>query len=252
MNLVASLVVRNELGRYLAPCIDHLIGFCDHVCVLDDASDDGTYEWLRDDRDVRLATAARHDRPRFYEHEGRTRQRLLDYTLDLKPTHVVNLDADEFITDGVGLRRLIGEQPDVASWHIPIIEVWEANPDRYMARVDGGWKTGRTLCWRVPPGRLSFPNRALACGRVPSQVRMGSARASAVSLLHVGWLDESERERRIARYTKHDGGRFHASAHLASLAWDRDDERLMLEPRPWPAGLGPWKDQILEHATVRT
>jgi hypothetical protein len=248
VNLVASLVVRNELVRYLKPCIEHLLEFCDKIVVLDDASDDGTAEWLLDYASAGLFIGLSPESS-FYRHEGRTRDRLLALTLAQKPTHVLNLDADEFITDGPALRDLIAEQPDASAWHIPIEEVWEANDDRYLAREDGGWKTGRTLCWKVPAGRLTFPNRALACGRVPSQLRVGSARPAAVSLLHVGWLDESDRVSRHDRYVKHDGGRFHRGAHLASILWPR--EKVELVARPWPQSLAPWKDAILEHASVK-
>jgi glycosyltransferase involved in cell wall biosynthesis len=46
VKLIASLIVRNELKRYLEPCVAHLLEFCDEIRVLDDRSDDGTREWL--------------------------------------------------------------------------------------------------------------------------------------------------------------------------------------------------------------
>lgn len=252
MRLAASLICRNELSRYLAPCIEHLRAFCDLIVVVDDASDDGTREWLEDASDDQLRLVSGDGGPpMFYRHEGRARTVLLEHTLACEPTNVLSLDADEFVTDGPALRKLIEEQSDVQAWHLPIEEVWAASEERILHRVDGGWATGRSLCWKVPDvGRLSFPNRALACGRVPIQTRMMRAQPSAQSLLHVGWLDESERVARHARYTEHDKGRFHASAHLASILWP--PERIKLEARAWPDGLLPWRDAILEHAAVKT
>lgn len=249
MQLTASLIVRNELGRYLIPCVEHLRTFCDRIVIVDDASDDGTSEWLEEHEDDQLAVIVQ-PASRFYQHEGQARQRLLDYTLDTHPTHVLNLDADEFLADGPELRRLVEAQPDVAAWHIPIEEVWMANGDHYLHRTDGGWSMGRTLCWKVPDRKLSFPNRRLACGRVPMQIRTFRATPAGpgVSLLHVGWLDPSQREPRHARYVRHDGGRFHASAHLDSILWP--PERISLHMRPWPPALLPWRDAILEHGTV--
>ncbi len=246
MNLVASLVVRNEVGRYLPACIEHLRAFCDQIVVLDDASDDATRDWLFDQTDDQMGVAYL-DRQRFYEHEGKTRDELLRVTLGVKPTHILPLDADELVADGPGLRAMIEERPDVPAWHLPIHEVWQADRERYFTREDGGWPQGRTLAWKVPTGPLKFPDRALACGRVPSQIRRLAAQHTNVPLLHLGWLDESTREARVARYTEHDGGRFHARSHLASIL---DAAQVRLEGRAWPDGLLPWRDAILEHAKI--
>ena len=248
MNICASLVVRNEINRFLAPCIEHLRAFTDRIVVLDDASDDGTEHWLRDQADEQLIVE-RQEVSTFYRHEGQTRTRLLEVTLEQEPTHIVNLDADELVSDGPALRAMIEADPDVPAWHLPIEEVWAANEGGYFIRDDGAWNQGRTLAWRVPQlGRLAFPNRALACGRVPLQLRSVRAQPSGVSLLHVGWLDERERVVRHARYTKHDNGRFHAGRHLASILWP--PEKVGLQARAWPAGLLSWRDAILEHAGV--
>lgn len=242
MNLCASLVVRNELGRYLAPCIEHLLAFCDHVVVMDDGSDDGTREWLKEcaviDLDGRLVVYYR-DRSTFFEHEGRTRQRLLDWTLREQPTHVLNLDADEFVSDGAALRARIGREPDVPIWSLEIEEVWTAG-DTLGVREDGGWRSHPLpVLWRVDPAvNYRIMDRKLACRRVPTQILRSSSRAvaSGVSLLHYGWADPTERAVRLARYREHDGGRFHANAHLDSIEYADDDPRLQLRERPWPEG----------------
>lgn len=249
VRLIASLVVRNEIGRYLEPCIDHLRRFCDLIVVLDDASDDGTGEWLDERADEQLVVRRQSPPSSFYRHEGRTRALLLERTLEQQPTHVLPLDADEFVTDGPALRKLIEAQPQIAGWPLPIQEVWETAESGYRVREDGGWASGRTLVWRRRSlGRLSFPNRALACGRVPLQVRGAGGGTSGVALLHVGWLDERERVARVARYTKHDGGRFHARAHLDSILWP--PERVQLADREWPAGLEPWRAAITAKTKV--
>ncbi len=245
MNLVASLVVRNELGRYLPACIEHLRAFCDLVVVLDDGSDDGTEEWLAPQQDQQVRVH-RWEHSAFYVHEGHTRTQLLQHALALAPTHVLPLDADELIGNGRALRAMIEARPNVPAWHLPIHEVWAATEDRYFTREDGGWPRGRTLVWRVPKGPLSFKDAALACGRVPQQVARLSAQHTKIPLLHLGWLDESERQERVARYTEHDGGRFHARSHLASIL---DARQVKLEGRTWPPALAPWRDAIIEHAS---
>ncbi len=237
MNLTASLVVRNELHRYLEPCVEHLLAFCDTVVVLDDASDDGTREWLIEHPDERLIVA-QQSRSTFYEHEGRTRQLLIDTTLAHAPTHVLSIDADEFISDGALLRQRLEADPDTAVWQLNIEEIWRANDHLYV-REDGGWRThGLAVLWKAPPPGIHWRilDRKLACRRVPTQVlsEMGRAKPTNVDLLHFGWSNPSERATRYARYTRHDNGKFHASAHLRSIMWP--DTRVRLRQRDWPDG----------------
>ncbi len=62
------------------------------------------------------------------------------------------------------------------------------------------------------------------------------ARAKPVGsdLLHFGWTRPGERKERYDRYTRHDGGRFHAGSHLRSIMWP--DARVKLQWRDWPEG----------------
>ncbi len=234
MKLVASLIVRNELGRYLKPCIEHLLDFCDEVCIIDDASTDGTFEWLaKDDR----VDVLQFPSERFYAHEGQARQALIDATMVLSPTHVLSIDADEFISDGAALRARLEAEPEQPVWQLNIEEIWTAN-EHLFSREDGGWRThGVPFLWKAPPPgvRWTMRDRKLACGRVPTQVlTAGRAKPVGVSLLHFGWTDPATRRARYDRYVKNDGGRFHASSHLRSIMWP--PARIRLKQRPWPEG----------------
>lgn len=237
MKLAASLVVRNERARYLEPCIASLLAFCDLVVVLDDASDDGTREWLVDHPDERLHVALASE-PGFFVHEGRTRQRLLDETLKHAPTHILAIDADELVTDGGALVEQVARDPDVPVWTLPLEEVWKAEPSGLHVREDGGWGQGLAFVWRVPDDldpMWRIMQKKLACRRVPPAVfRQRPRMLDDVSLLHFGWADEGARRARHARYTEHDGGRFHTRQHLASILWP--DDRCKLRTRPWPEG----------------
>ncbi len=237
MKLAASLVIRNELGRYLEPCIDHLLAFCDLVVVLDDASDDGTREYLIEHPDERLVVE-QQSRSTFYVHEGHTRQKLIDATLAHNPTHVLSIDADEFVSDGELLRQRIEGDPGQPVWQLSIEEIWNANDHLYV-REDGGWRThGLAVLWKAPPPGISWRilDRKLACRRVPMQVLSQTARATPtnVELMHFGWTDRTERQRRYDRYTRHDNGKFHASSHLRSIMWP--ETRIRLRQREWPYG----------------
>lgn len=252
MKLTASLIVHDELSRYLEPCIGGLLEFCDEVRVLDDASRDGWDEYLADawGRAGRRVLALREDEPGFFTHEGRARQRLLDWTLAGEPTHVLALDADEFIADGAALRRACTDDLDV--WACCMQEVWNADGAGLDLRQDGGWaETDVPVLWR--PAALQAPriaDRALACGRVPEGVSRLRGGHTCTAILHFGWANRAERAARHERYAVADGGRYHARAHLDSILLP--DDRVTLNRVPWPAGIAPHRaEAILDHAGVK-
>jgi Glycosyl transferase family 2 len=256
MKLAASLIVRNELGRYLEPCIDHLLEFCDLVVVLDDRSTDGTKEWLLARIAGGVQNLVMHSEPEvaFFSHEGQARQWLLECTLSWEPTHVLALDADELVADGRALRRFVEQEEHRDGANLNMREVWEADSDGLCIREDGGWRSHPVpALWRVPEqldASWRIADRALACGREPMAVSsMIFANQNPVTdLLHFGWANEQERQARYDRYAEHDRGRFHASQHLDSIMWGCD--RVQLRPLGWPAGLAAYKDAILERANA--
>jgi hypothetical protein len=249
VRLIASLVVRNELGRYLEPCVDHLLEFCDEIAILDDGSDDGfpaaLASYRRSERvHVHLDTLT----PRFFTHEGTRRQTLLDFTLSRDPTHVLAIDADELVSDGAAVRRACETDADVFA--LDMLEVWEAQPDCLCIRGDGGWLPHPVHpLWRVPAdtSRLRIADRALACGRVPTVVDQTPGVPTGVSIFHFGWANETERVARHQRYAVADGGRFHSSRHLDSILWP--DEQVAMQGVEWPDGLLPYRDRILERTS---
>ena len=143
----------------------------------------------------------------------------------------------------------------VTVWRLQMQEVWGATEQHLLIRQDGGWKEHPVpICFAVPHMRHGdrrairhwrLPDRALACGRVPTEVAVASNRAlneSAADILHLGWACEADRWERHQRYVKHDGGAHHASKHLDSIMWD--NSRVHLTTRPWPEGVD--KQAILE------
>jgi len=243
MNLAASLIVRNEADRYLALCLEHLLEFCDEIRVYDDASTDETYGVASGFPRTQVLRA---NRSQFYEHEGSARQRALEWTLQASPTHVLAIDADEFVEDGPELRRLIELHPRVHSWRLCMEEVWEADEDALRVRVDGGWLPHEVpLAWSTSQKFGRIMDRQLACGRTPTGAGSRSA-SSGVSVLHFGWACEADRRARYDRYAVADGGRFHAQAHLESIMWT--DDRVKTQACPWPAQLRDRKDALAARA----
>src|SRR5688500_3020086 len=98
MRLAATMLVRNELGRWLLPAVTHALTYCDELIILDEASTDGTYEWLLEQDRVQVHRRAGPGWSEEGGHEGRARQALLNLALHHSgATHIIALDADEVI-----------------------------------------------------------------------------------------------------------------------------------------------------------
>lgn len=239
MRLAASMVVRNEVDRYLTLVVEHLREFCDQITILDDHSTDDTLPWLKSQTDQQLQVI--HSFPHtFDEHEGVVRQELLEATLERKPTHVLAVDADEFVHDGHRLRELLEGDPVTQAWTLTMTEVWNATDETLQIRSDGAWRPyDRVHLWTVPtnPPRREgslwkIPSKKLACPPIPLGAIRAGSRQSCQRIYHFGWADPSNRQARYDRYMRLDAGRYHSRTHLASIMWP--PERIGLQDMPWP------------------
>ncbi len=183
MKLVAMMIVRNEADRYLTPCLESLLNFCDEVRVIDDASDDGTMEILASYAGVE---SRRNEAASFYAHEGHARQALLEWTMQAQPTHILAIDADEFVSDGKLLRANMEEGCATGVWKLRMTEVWKAGEEWLSVRIDGDWSPRPIgVAFAVPPDHWMnrqirrhwrIHDRALACGRTPLYITMAGNR----------------------------------------------------------------------------
>lgn len=251
MKLVASIMVAEvEPGRYLVPCVSALLEFCDEVVLLLDGDGQWAKElgtpWGEDGKRVTgVIETAGID---FFAHEGRARQRLFDVTLSREPTHILAIDADEFVGDGRYLREAVEQYPDTGVWMMALDEVWKAEPECLCVRVDGAWGNRSVpSLYATPPGaeRWRIADRKLACGREPQEVVQAARHGGRLdtSILHFGWAREADRIDRHARYQEHDQGNYHAKRHLDSILWP--DERVLCESFDWPNGLAPYRSELL-------
>lgn len=242
--LTASLIVKNELSRYLELSIPALTAFCNDVVVVDDNSTDGTREFLQSEAGV---TCFPLENGSFFEHEGRARQFLVDKTVELGAELILAIDADEFVSDPVELRRQFDSVGGVNVFRLVMEEVWAADEDALYIREDNLWRAHPVpVVWRVQESVPWLPlieDRALACGRIPAIAHNLPAVHVDSSLLHFGWTCKSTRQARYDRYAVADGGKFHASQHLESIMWP--DSAVELRRRSWPEALLPYKAEIL-------
>lgn len=247
MKLVASMICRNEMHRYLKEVIPSLLSFCDEVRVVDDASTDGSAEWLlAQGVEVRC-----NPEPQFVQDEGDARQALFEWTMEAEPTHILAIDADEFVSKSETLRMQLELMPEVPVWNLLVCEVWKADESGLWLRIDGQWPPSYSpVLYKAPDSigsdpRWRIPSRKLASGREPYAVvesaRNGHVVNMEVDLLHFGWTKAVERDQRYRRYVEQDGGEFHAGAHLASIV---QTSGVQIEVVDWPTSLP--KQEILE------
>jgi glycosyltransferase involved in cell wall biosynthesis len=233
MKLVASMPVRNELGRYLRQAVAHVLTYCDELCVLDDGSTDGSREWLEAQDRVSVSSID-NGWARAGGDENITRQALLEHVFEARPTHVLCIDADEFVPQGAALRERLERDRNVAAWTLRVVELWRADPP--AIRIDGSWKPRNSpILYRVPKHRDRYwraHRKRCACPREPEAIsrlkRSKRIVPSGADLVHAGWVNQEQREERARRYMDFDRGEYHASAHIASILWP--DERVRLEP----------------------
>jgi glycosyltransferase involved in cell wall biosynthesis len=253
VKVCASLILRNELHRYLEPCLLHLLEFVDEVCVLDNGSTDGWAETLAPalgaDKSrviLQLDTEADREHGSMFVNHAARRQQLLDFTLTRSPDWILAVDADEFVADGAQLRRAC-ETQSVDTLALCLQEVWNAYGDRLEIRQDGGWvEHDVVMLWQ--PSRIRQPltivDRGPATGRTPETLTHASRGHTCTALLHFGWANRAERADRHHRYVIADGGRFHNSRHLDSIMWP--DEQVGVNQVGWPAALEPYRSRILQ------
>lgn len=253
MKLTASLIVYNELNRYLRQSLPALLSYCDHVCVWSDGSTDGTTRYLKE---VALTTDKLHvklaSKNEMFKHEGQARQRLLEWTVDVVDDgYLLAIDADEFVAQPTLLTSVLTRYDGVPVVSLEIAEVWNVNKNLIFTREDGGWHAHNVpVIWRIPSKyelhEWEIQNRALACGRVPLRVHGFQAVTADIQLLHFGWTNKAEREKRFQRYDKIDQGNFHAKAHLDSILYP--DSQIITQSRLWSSDMESLKAEILKSA----
>jgi glycosyltransferase involved in cell wall biosynthesis len=232
MRIVASMIVKDELKRYLPLAVEHLLAHVDEIRVLDDGSTDGTYEWLDAQERVRVL---RNPGPHFFEHEGLARQNLFDWTMEGRPDYVLAIDADEFVVNPEYLRAVAEDRGDV--YTLSLIEAWAVSNRGIDFRVDGLWGPRKIPIFYSTPRQArnwKIAQKQLACGREPVQVIQRARRAAPTgcTVVHFGWTNVNERNVRAQRYYDHDNGKFHQDRHLQSILWA--DRRVRLRRMAWP------------------
>ncbi len=216
--VLAMLPVHNEACRYLKAVLNRLGEFVDGIVILDDASTDETPEICREHSGV--IRYHRLKEPLFNSDEAALRRILWELTVELEPSWIIAIDADEIFESAINreLPFLTG-QKQLDTIFFTVYHFW-GNLTGY--RVDGLWDPAlsKTLCLFRFKNDISYhwPNRKLHCGRFPTECYQRPGMVSKTRLLHLGYVNEDEHLDKLKRYLSLDPeGRFCPVTHYQSI-----------------------------------
>jgi|HubBroStandDraft_4_1064222.scaffolds.fasta_scaffold03171_16 glycosyltransferase involved in cell wall biosynthesis len=201
MNVVGALRIRNE-ERWIERSIRSFLPICEHVYVLDDHSGDSTVDICRSVPEVTV-----FESPFTGLDEARDKSYLLDRATVEFPCPVDWVcfwDGDEALAPGAAdvLTAAMRHAPrSVRALALPIWYLWDREDQR---RADGVYRDmTRVSVFRPGTERFEATGAGnLHCGNCPQGIR-GRQRVEA-PLLHMGYLDRADRERKLAWYREQD------------------------------------------------
>ena len=199
--IVAMLRVKDE-ARWIADVLNALKPVCERIFVMDDHSADGTAQICRE------LGATVYDSPFGGFDEARDKDWLLRKIEESVPfgSWVLCIDGDEVLhPDDVEVTKRLAQCASDA-YRFRILYLWD---NRETVRVDGVYgRFSRPSMFRLRPNmtfRRTAANGNLHCSSVPAEC-VGRAEYAGVRLLHLGYMDRSDRLRKYDWYTKRDPG----------------------------------------------
>ena len=159
MKIIGFAQLRNELSKGNLHDWFKSMGFCDHIYIFDQASDDGSQEVYKQ---YDNATVIHSETNRFNE-EITCKKELLEKLLHDHPDvdWIFWMDGDTCLdkrlaSDKDFLNEFLNQYADSDAISIHHLNLWRSN--RY-ARVDNGYNDLRPICFWRNNGRLHFPEQ---------------------------------------------------------------------------------------------
>jgi glycosyltransferase involved in cell wall biosynthesis len=247
--IVSLLPVRNgaaDLHQHLAS----VSRFADAVVALDDGSTDDTRAILEACPLVNVVLT----NPRRESYAGwddaANRNRLLDAALELEPSWVMSLDADELIAadDASAFRTFLRESADPACAYE--FRVYRMIDDVDHYDIANLWVA---RCFSPRPGH-TFPSDRLHFVPVPTAIPRQNWRRTSIRIQHLGSMNPTRRRGRYEKYREADPANEWQSSYenlleppvLTRAWWARGPHlpALMNKPAVDPRPLGPGEPAI--------
>lgn len=234
MKLVVASVVRNEADRYLPSALECWLDFADEVVVLDDGSTDGTVDLCRS------AGAKVYERPpgapRLWGAESQARVELHGHVMAEAPDWVFYLDADMCVSSN--------PRPHLAGCNglaFRLYDIWGLDPLVY--RCDSPWWQAheRHHPWAIrgqclPTAEdVAYSGRGLHSGHLPVNYNLYNTHWRGLEpqhcvMLHYGYADAGDRERKEAAYLAVEELQPKERAHALTINREAELASLPIEP----------------------
>jgi glycosyltransferase involved in cell wall biosynthesis len=201
MDIVAALRVKNE-DRWIAEVL-RAVSWCKAIYLMDDHSSDKTREIARARGTVVFES------PFEGLDEARDKEWLVAQIVkNHNPqSWVLMIDGDEVLEPGgqAGIEKVITDGPTAQAFSLRILYLWNS---RNQIRVDGVYgRFARPSLFRAGKNhsfRRTDHAGHLHCSSVPA-VYIGGCRPCSTALLHLGYMDGSDRIRKWKYYNSIDG-----------------------------------------------
>lgn len=217
MPIFGILRIKNE-ARWIERVVRSIQPVCDKILVLDDHSSDGT-------PDICERLGATVYRSKFSGlNESRDKDWLLQKAFQTVPEEdqhftrgnptcpywVLAIDGDEeLIQDDVDRLKSLVRVPDVHSWHLRILYLWNSVS---QWRTDGVYgQFSRPSLFRLMNSAFRYQTTPWGnganfhCSSIPQEL-LGCSHKSDVRLLHWGYIDSQLRKRKYDWYNRIDPG----------------------------------------------
>lgn len=198
LKIVGFLKIHNEMKHgNLERVLKHLQEICDDIVVCDCESSDASRNYAGEYTSHILS--ADND----FKNEIATKQKMLEYTLNLNPDWIVWLDADEvFERNGElgGIRKLcaLGNRDGIDGFEFPEINLWKT---KKHYRVDEFWAKGSYVRLWKNTGALRF-SEGLGLHQNQYPEGMENIQKSDIAVIHYGFSSPEIIIEKYERYKK--------------------------------------------------
>jgi len=198
--ITLSMVVKNEVNRYLQLALEKHKYLIDEAVIIDDGSTDQTVSMIENILSHIPVKIVRNEISKFST-ESLLRKQQWEETINTNPEWILNLDADEvFENDTTDLIQLINQHPHTDTICFRLYDFW--NETKY--REDQYWNSHsvfRPFLHRYNPNNTyTWTSLPQHCHRFPREVYKMQYVYSTLRIKHLGW---SKKEDRIAKYARY-------------------------------------------------
>lgn len=217
--IISGTVVRNE--KYMKMCLENLRKICDKIVIVDDVSDDGTFNYLVEEarKDDRILLARLKEKSK-YEIERRSVLWSFISSIADERDWIVIQDADEILSEPEKYRELILSRPsNINLIHTRLYCMWSKS----HYRIDGYWNPdislkSRTFIFKKVKYNPYNWNGTIECSEVPDYIFKLKGELSESKLLHLGYILESDRINKYKFHKEADPeGKHHLTTHIESI-----------------------------------